>query len=366
MEQSTQFQDIQIQLPEPVHGLTHVRGVLGVPEWWPTGERIRRLQPDGTTVTDAEFTVDHKTKSVKVYILGPDVKKPAPIKTDKVTLSVKKPAFQLDLKPEKQAGDPEGSASVFVGTHDNFAKEQDFEGTLSAEFGGSSKLPLGFSLLLRRAAWLVVALEQQDAKLSEGAEPDVDSYQRAASTLHRLLRAMGVRCSAALLTKVAFPREILPATYVVAALVDFAIGAIVLALLMLYYQVPLSLTALWALPAIAVLAVALVGAGLLLSALQVSHRDVGLAMPVLLQLWMFASPILYPLSLVRDRLPGPVYAIYLLNPVAGIVDTFRRALLFAQPPDPLALGLSAAVAGALLPAAYLYFKLRERTLADAV
>lgn len=171
---------------------------------------------------------------------------------------------------------------------------------------------------------------------------------------------------AALLTKVAFPREILPATYVVAALVDFAIGAIVLALLMLFYQVPPSMQALWALAAIAVLAVGLVGAGLLLSALQVRHRDVGLAMPVLLQLWMFASPILYPLSLVRDRLPEPLYWLYLLNPVAGIVDTFRRALLFAQPPDPLALGLGAGVVAVLLPTAYIYFKLRERTLADTV
>jgi hypothetical protein len=84
----------------------------------------------------AEFTVDHKTKSVKVYILGPDVKKPTPIKTDKVTLSIKKPAFQVELKPEKQKGDPEGTASVFVGTDDRFGVEQEFEGTLSAAFGG--------------------------------------------------------------------------------------------------------------------------------------------------------------------------------------------------------------------------------------
>ena len=85
----------------------------------------------------AEFTVDSKTKTVKVYILGPDAKnwKAAPIKADKVKLSVKKPAFQLDLKPEKQAGDPEGTASVFVGTHDNFAKEEKYEGTLSAQVG---------------------------------------------------------------------------------------------------------------------------------------------------------------------------------------------------------------------------------------
>lgn len=84
----------------------------------------------------AEFTVDHKTKTVKVYVLGKDVKTPAPIKADKVKLSIKKPAIQVDLKAEKQAKDPEGTASVFVGSHDDFAKDVEFEGTLSAEFGG--------------------------------------------------------------------------------------------------------------------------------------------------------------------------------------------------------------------------------------
>jgi hypothetical protein len=86
----------------------------------------------------AEFTVDPKTKTARVYILGPDAKnwKAAPIKADKVTLSVTKPtAFQVELKPEKQSGDPEGTASVFVGTHDGLGKDEKFEGTLSAKVG---------------------------------------------------------------------------------------------------------------------------------------------------------------------------------------------------------------------------------------
>lgn len=74
--------------------------------------------------------------AVTVYILGKDAKTPAPIKADKVLLTVKKPSLQLDLKPQKQKDDPEGTASVFVGTHDNFAKEEKLEGSLSAEFGG--------------------------------------------------------------------------------------------------------------------------------------------------------------------------------------------------------------------------------------
>ena len=95
---------------------------------------------------------------------------------------------------------------------------------------------------------------------------------------------------AALLTKVYFPREILPLTYVVAALVDMAAASVVLAALMMWFGVPLTATAIWALPAIAVLTGLLVGLGLLLSALQVRYRDVGLAMPVLVQVWLFATP----------------------------------------------------------------------------
>ncbi|MBY0228487.1 MAG: hypothetical protein K2W96_04320 [Gemmataceae bacterium] len=86
----------------------------------------------------AEFTFDPKTKTAKVYILGKDPKNwtPAPIKTDKVTLSVSKPTvFQIELKPEKQDMDPEGTASVFVGKDDHLAKDAKFEGTLSAKIG---------------------------------------------------------------------------------------------------------------------------------------------------------------------------------------------------------------------------------------
>jgi lipopolysaccharide transport system permease protein len=171
---------------------------------------------------------------------------------------------------------------------------------------------------------------------------------------------------AALLTKVSFPREILPLTYVVAALVDFALGSVVLAALMLYFGVPLTSTAVWALPAIAVLSVFLIGLALLLSTIHVRYRDVGLAMPVVVQIWLFASPVLYSLEAVRAALPSPLAQIYMLNPLAGAVDTFRRAVVLHQTPDYAALAASAAVAGLLLPAAYLYFKYTELTMADVV
>jgi lipopolysaccharide transport system permease protein len=171
---------------------------------------------------------------------------------------------------------------------------------------------------------------------------------------------------AGLLTKVSFPREILPLTYVVAALVDMCIASAVLVALMLWFGVPLQATALWALLSVALVTGLLVGLGLLLSAIQVRFRDVGLAMPVMLQVWLFATPVLYPLSAARNSLPEPLYWIYRLNPMAGVVDTFRRGVVLHQPPDLGALAMSAAVVATLLPAAYIYFKHVELTMADVV
>lgn len=171
---------------------------------------------------------------------------------------------------------------------------------------------------------------------------------------------------AALLTKVSFPREILPLTYVVAALADMSIASLVLVCLMMWFGVSLQLTALWAIVAVALLTGLLIGLGLLLSAVQVRFRDVGLAMPVLVQVWLFATPVLYPLSAARASLPEPLYWVYRLNPMAGVVDTFRRAVVLHQAPDLGALVVSAAVVTILLPVAYVYFKHVELTMADVV
>ena len=171
---------------------------------------------------------------------------------------------------------------------------------------------------------------------------------------------------AALLTKVSFPREILPLTYIVAGLVDMSIASLVLVALMIWFGVPLTAAALWVLPSILVLTGLLVGLGLLTSAVQVRYRDVGLAMPVLVQMWLFATPVLYPLAAVKARLPPALYALYTLNPMAGVVDTFRRAVVLHQSPDYMALAAAALVVVVLVPAAYVYFKYVELTMADVV
>jgi len=171
---------------------------------------------------------------------------------------------------------------------------------------------------------------------------------------------------ASLLTKTYFPREILPLTYVVAALLDFVLASLLLGLLMAWFHVAPTWTALWAGPAIVLLAVLLIGLGLLLSALQVRVRDVALAMPVLIQVWLFATPVIYPLEMVRAALPPWLYALYVMNPMAGIVDTFRRGVVLHQSPDTQALVTAAVVTLLLAPAAYVYFIVTERTVADVV
>ena len=165
-----------------------------------------------------------------------------------------------------------------------------------------------------------------------------------------------------LITKVYFPREILPITYVIAALFDFAIGSIVLLGLMSWYHVPLSVHALSLIPIVILLAAWILAVSLVLAAVQVRFRDIGVALPVLLQVLMFASPIIYPLSAV----PAAWRDWYLLNPLAGIVSSFRDVLLRQSAPDPYPLAVAAVITAVVLPAAYLFFKHAEATMADLI
>lgn len=163
-----------------------------------------------------------------------------------------------------------------------------------------------------------------------------------------------------LVTKIWFPREILPLSYVTAALFDFAVASTLLVGLMLYHGVAPAAHLLLALPIVAVIAVLAFAIALALSALQVRFRDVGLAMPLLLQVWMFLSPVVYPYA----RVPARFRPLYQLNPMAGLIDGFRRVTVQGSPPDWHLLSISVLVAAALLPACYLYFKYVDATLAD--
>jgi lipopolysaccharide transport system permease protein len=163
-----------------------------------------------------------------------------------------------------------------------------------------------------------------------------------------------------LVTKVYFPREILPVSYVLAALADLLAGGVALGALMVYYHVAPSWYALYLLPSIVVLVLFALAVSLVLCAVQVRYRDIGIAMPLLLQVWMFATPVVYPLTAV----PAQWRTLYLLNPMAGVVETFRRVLIDRAAPAVEPLAIAAAVTLIVLPVAYLYFKRVEATVAD--
>lgn len=175
----------------------------------------------------------------------------------------------------------------------------------------------------------------------------------------------GVVSNSGLVTKVYFPREILPLSYVLATLVDLFIASIVLLGLMLYYGVALTPYALYTIPIVIVMMVFVSAVSLFLSALQVRFRDVGVGLPLLLQLWMFATPVVYPLSAL-DKLPAIWRTLYNLNPMVGVIENFRRVVLQGVPPDFTTLGISAGISLVLLPITYMYFKHAEATMADTI
>jgi lipopolysaccharide transport system permease protein len=164
------------------------------------------------------------------------------------------------------------------------------------------------------------------------------------------------------ITKVYFPRLILPFSSVLSGLVDFGIAFVVLLALVLGYGLRPGVHALW-LPFLLLLALATaLGIGLWLSALNALYRDVKYVTPFLVQFWMLASPVAYPSSLV----PAKWRWLYGLNPMAGVIEGFRWALTgHGQPPDELMLASVAAVA-VLLAGGLLFFQRMEGTVADLV
>jgi len=164
------------------------------------------------------------------------------------------------------------------------------------------------------------------------------------------------------ITKVYFPRLILPLAAVLAGLVDFGIALLIFVAMMVFYGVVPTAAALF-LPFLLLLAVATaLGAGLWLSALNAIYRDVRYAVPFLVQFWMFASPVAYPSSLIPERWRW----LYGLNPMAGVIEGFRWALTGqGSPPNVLLLASVTAVLLALL-GGIIYFQRMESTIADVV
>lgn len=167
--------------------------------------------------------------------------------------------------------------------------------------------------------------------------------------------------NAHLITKVYFPRSIIPVSAVAARLLDLAIAFIVLIGLMAYYRVALTSSILLLPVLIALITLLALGVGMVSATLNVKYRDVGVLIPVLLQLWMYASPVVYPTSLV----PARWRYIYQLNPLVGLIGNFRAAALGGQI-DWSALAWSVGIIAALLIYAGFLFRRRETLFADIV
>jgi lipopolysaccharide transport system permease protein len=167
--------------------------------------------------------------------------------------------------------------------------------------------------------------------------------------------------SSNLVSKVYFPRLVVPLASVLAGVVDFAIAFTLLFFMMAYYGIaPTSAVVL--LPVFFLLAmVTALGVGLWLSALNVAYRDVRYVVPFLVQFWLFATPVAYSSKLLDE----PWRTVYGLNPMVGVVEGFRWALLGTAPPGPM-LVVSAVVAAVMLVTGAAYFKRVERTFADLI
>ncbi|RME74317.1 MAG: ABC transporter permease [Chloroflexi bacterium] len=165
-----------------------------------------------------------------------------------------------------------------------------------------------------------------------------------------------------LVTKIYFPRAIFPLTNIVTGFADFLMGLVVFIGLMFYYQVPLN-PAMLTLPLLFVVQLLLM-AGLALgaSALNVFYRDIGQMTPLLLQIWMYACPIIYPLSIIPDW----IRPFYMLNPMAVIIHSYRQVILQGQAPNWGEVGLAAVISAAVFVGGYLIFKRLEDQFADII
>jgi lipopolysaccharide transport system permease protein len=165
-----------------------------------------------------------------------------------------------------------------------------------------------------------------------------------------------------LIRKIYFPRETLLVSVLLASTFDLGIALLLFAAMFLYYKVALTITVLWMFPLLALQMLLTLGVTGLSSAAHVNYRDIGHALPLLTQLWMFATPVAYPIQVIPEWLKP----LYMLNPMAPIIDGYRRAFLLGQAPDLPALAVSAAITVALSALALAVFKWAELTFADVI
>jgi len=168
--------------------------------------------------------------------------------------------------------------------------------------------------------------------------------------------------NASLVSKIYFPRIMLPLSTVVAPVVDLALSLVVLFGLLVYAGIPLTWKLITLPVFILVAMLTALGISLFVSAANVKYRDVGHAIPFVMQIWMFLSPIVYPVSLVPERWR----LLYSLNPMVGVIEGFRWALLGQTAPNAVVMATSSGVFVVVLIVGLLYFRKMERQFADVI
>lgn len=169
--------------------------------------------------------------------------------------------------------------------------------------------------------------------------------------------------NAHIITKIYFPREIIPLANVLAAFVDLLVASIIFAGMLIWYRIPPTWNMLWAVPLLLIHLMLTVGISLGASAFTVLYRDIRFTVPLVIQIWLFASPVMYSAVNIPPRHRNWYMT---ANPVAAIIDGYRRCLLHGQPPELRYIASAAVVGLVLLWLGYKYFKHLEKEFADLV
>jgi len=168
--------------------------------------------------------------------------------------------------------------------------------------------------------------------------------------------------SASLITKVYFPRTILVLSTIIAKLIDFVFAISILVVYMVIFHIPISLNILWVIPIFLIQQIFTLGISLFLSAANLLYRDIQYLLNLLLILWMYATPVIYPADLVPDKYK----LIFQLNPMAVFINAYRQTILGRGEPSYLSLGIGLLVSIATFYIGFKYFKSREKIFADNI
>jgi len=201
---------------------------------------------------------------------------------------------------------------------------------------------------------------------SEGVPYPVFSYSALTFWIFfsgSLTRAIpSLDANQALIKKIYFPREFFPLSSVFSAIFDLAIAFVIFLIIMVYYHTPFTLNMLYVVPLVVIQTIFTIGVCFFASALNVYYRDVKYALPLIVQLWMYATPIIYPMSSIPQRF----WKLYLLNPMTGLIESYRNVLVKGSEPQLFYIAVAALGAIFLFVLGYIYFKRIEMSFADVI